>query len=296
MISAMKKLALATSALALTLSPPAGAETAETSASGPALWKVSDEDTTIYLFGTIHLLPTDLDWMDDEIEAAFNASEELVTEVNMEDTTSHQPQDILALASLEEGQTLRSLMREEDRIEYEQGLEFLDLPAQAFDRFEPWFAYMTLGTMLPMKAGFEGNSGADITLTQMAGDKQREALETMDFQLDLFDGLALEQQLPLLDQTISRIPRSKEFFENLVSYWMHGDVDAIATIMNWGFSDPAVYDRLVSNRNANWAEWIGERLDQPGTVFMAVGAGHLAGRGSVQEQLADRGISTVRVQ
>ena len=30
---------------------------------GPALWKVADKDTTIYLFGTVHALPKDVPWM-----------------------------------------------------------------------------------------------------------------------------------------------------------------------------------------------------------------------------------------
>ncbi len=292
MISEMKKLALATALVALPHSCPVLAQ----ERSGPALWKVADEDTTIYLFGTIHILPRDIEWFGGEIEEAFTTSQQFVTEVDMDEAANIQPQDILPRASLPEGQTLRALMNEVDRSEYESGLQQLGLPAQAFDRFEPWFATMNLNTMLPLRAGYEVNSGADIVLTGMATGKQMSTLETLDFQMDRFDGIELDKQLDMLDRTIGWLPQSKEYLDRLVFYWLQGDADAIAVIVNWNFNDPTIYDRLVSDRNANWAEWIDERLDQPGTVFMAVGAGHLAGLGSVQEHLAERGISTTRLR
>ena len=48
---------------------------------GPALWKVADDDTTVYLFGTIHALPEGKDWYSGTIAKAFDASGELVTEI-----------------------------------------------------------------------------------------------------------------------------------------------------------------------------------------------------------------------
>jgi uncharacterized protein YbaP (TraB family) len=58
---------------------------------------------------------------------------------------------------------------------------------------------------------------------------------------------------------------------------------------------PEAHRRLFSSRNANWAKWIGRRMEQPGTVFMAVGTGHLVGADSVQAQLAAAGIASARV-
>jgi uncharacterized protein len=82
----------------------------------------------------------------------------------------------------------------------------------------------------------------------------------------------------------------------MVAEWAEGDADELAVIMNEGMTDPAVAEALLYSRNANWAEWIDTRLDQPGTVFIAVGAGHLAGAKSVQDYLAAKGITTMRVK
>ena len=84
--------------------------------------------------------------------------------------------------------------------------------------------------------------------------------------------------------------------DRMVAEWVKGDADALAAVMNEGMTDPAVAEALLYSRNANWAEWIDTRLDTPGTVFIAVGAGHLAGPKNVQDLLAQKGITTSRVK
>ena len=81
----------------------------------------------------------------------------------------------------------------------------------------------------------------------------------------------------------------------MVADWMKGDADGLAVLLNDELDDPVLYKRLLTDRNAHWAQWIDQRLKQPGTVFVAVGAGHLAGQQSVQEQLRKRGIKARRV-
>ena len=76
-----------------------------------------------------------------------------------------------------------------------------------------------------------------------------------------------------------------------------GDVDDLGNILNEAFkADPVLADRMLYSRNANWAAWIDNRLDQPGTIFMAVGAGHMAGNQKLQDKLAERGIKMMRIQ
>jgi uncharacterized protein YbaP (TraB family) len=88
----------------------------------------------------------------------------------------------------------------------------------------------------------------------------------------------------------------KTTLDQMVSEWAKGDADRLAELMNEGMDDPAVAEALLYRRNANWAEWIKARLDQPGSVFIAVGAGHLAGARSVQDCLAQQGIAVIRVK
>lgn len=268
---------------------------AETAASGPALWQLTDEDTTVYLFGTIHVLPEGEGWYDERIATAFDASEELIFEIDMDDMAGAAGQ-MQAAAMLPAGTTLRSLMTEENTAEFEAALAGLGIPAAAFDPLEPWIVSLTVGMMPLLQAGWQPNSGVEMVLRGRAEDKQRGALETVEEQLELFDGLPMEAQLQMLDETVESLDQVLPMLDALKAEWLEGDADALGELMNEGFSDPVIYDRLLVNRNRNWVEWIEARMDEPGTVFVAVGAGHLAGDGSVQSLLAERGLMVERIE
>ena len=262
---------------------------------GPALWAVSDADTTIYLFGTVHALPRDKTWFDERIERAFNASDELVTEIDLADAAA-SAQSLQAAGLLPEGQSLRALMSPDNRLEYEAALVTLGLRVEALDRLEPWFAAMTLSLLPLLRSGYDTASGVEQALGGRAGEsKKRGALETIDEQIALFDSMPPEAQLSFLDQTIEAIPHATNSLDAMVAEWLEGDAVALAALLNSELSDPVLYARLLTTRNANWAGWIERRLEQPGTVFVAVGAGHLAGKGSVQDQLRTHGLKVRRI-
>jgi hypothetical protein len=262
---------------------------------GPALWQVSDKDTTIYLFGTVHALPRDKNWFDGRIERAFTASDELVTEVDISDLAA-STQALQAQGMLPEGQSLREMMAAEDREEYEMALVSLGVPVETLDRYEPWLAAMTLALLPLLRSGYDTQSGVEMALGQRAGEaKKRRSLETIGEQIALFDGMPPEAQLAFLDQTVEQIPKATNTLDAMVAEWIEGDAVELARLMNSELTDPALKDRLLIQRNANWADWIKRRLEQPGTVFIAVGAGHLAGEGSVQDQLRERRVRVKRV-
>lgn len=281
-------LSLGASACASVHTPPPGA------VPGPALWQVADEDTTIYLFGTVHALPEGKNWFDGRIERAFNSADELVTEIDVSSAAS-SAQALQAASALPEGQTLRALMTDENRQQYEAALVGLGLPVEALDKYEPWFAAMTLSLLPLMRSGYQTQSGVELSLNGRAGDKTRGALETIEQQVDLFDTLPQEAQLAFLDGTVEKLDDATSTLDAMVAEWMEGDAVALARLLNAELTDPVLYERLLTSRNANWTSWIENRLEQPGTVFIAVGAGHLAGAGSVQEQLEDRGLKVRRV-
>jgi uncharacterized protein YbaP (TraB family) len=288
---------VAAAALAL-LAPGCGADAVASSPhspSGPALWKVADDDTTIYLFGTIHALPKGVEWFDGRVAQAFDGSAELVTEIDPKEAAGLQG-EIMALAILPEGETLRDKMTAENRAEYEAALAKIGLPVDALDRYEPWYATINLALLPLLQAGYGPDSGVEAVLTARAAAKQRRALETVQFQIGLFDSLPLDKQLEYLDETVEGMPELATMLDAMVADWLAGDADALAVLMNDEMSDAEIYDRLLVGRNRNWAAWIDDRLKQPGAVFIAVGAGHLAGNGSVQEQLAARGITVTRIE
>lgn len=263
---------------------------------GPALWKVSDADTTVYIFGTVHALPAKVEWMDDIIANALIASDELVTEVDLGEMDRLGPA-IAGMATLPEGENLRDMLGAEDRAAYEGAMKQLGLPEGAFDRLEPWYAALMLSTLPLIREGYAPDTGVETVLaSHFAAGRRREALETVEYQLGLFDSLPMETQLSYLRQVSDGVPEMKEKLDEMIARWLAGDAVSLARLINDEDSDPLLLDRLLTQRNRTWAHWIGERLDRPGTVFVAVGAGHLAGDESVQVELARQGIAVVRVQ
>ncbi len=279
--------------------PAEEVEMAAETAKAPALWKVADEDTTIYLFGTVHLLPDDVNWYSGAIKEALSSSGTLVTEIDMTpEAMSSMGSLVAAKGMLPAGQTLRGLMDDEQRAIYEGGLAKVGIPAAAFDQMEPWLASIAILQVVTQASGYKEEKGAENVLEATIGpDAERVALETIEFQLSVFDELPIDQQLAYLLESAEDPKEGIAILNELVAEWAEGDVEQLAALMNEGFmAHPNLAEKLLYARNRNWAEWIDERMDEPGTVFMAVGAGHLAGEKSVQDYLVERGIQSSRVQ
>lgn len=263
----------------------------------PALWKVSDKDTTIYLFGTIHLLPEGIDWYNGKLASAFESTQELVTEI-----PDIPPGEAAALSlrmgTLPPGQSLRSGMTADQLAKYEGAMKSLGLPVSAFDRLKPWFAAVAMATLPLQKAGYSMDNGIEAQLDRRNKElgRPRLGLETLEYQLSLFDGLPEPVQRKYLFDVIDAVPTIPQEIGKMVDAWVKGDAEQLAVLLNSETDDPALYEALLTRRNKNWAVWIDNRLDQPGVVFIAVGAGHLAGKDSVQELLRKQKIKAVRVQ
>lgn len=263
----------------------------------PALWKVADKDTTIYLFGTIHILPKGVEWYDGKLARAFESAQELVTEIP-EVPQSETVGVTMRHAALPAGQTLRGMMTDAEKGRYETALAGLGLPSAALDGYKPWFVAVTLAMLPLMKAGYSIDQGVEAQLEtrNKAAGRQRLGLETLEYQLGLFDSLPPAVQKTYLFDVIDQIPAIPQDIGKMIAAWGKGDATGLATLLNDATTDPVLYAALLTNRNRNWAGWIDKRLDKPGVVFIAVGAGHLGGKDSVQELLAKEGIKSVRVQ
>lgn len=262
----------------------------------PALWKVADEDTTIYLFGTIHVLPKNLVWFEGPVAKALDESEQFITEIP--DAPAAEQQKAVQAIGLLSGGTLRSLMGKADRAAYEKLLTRLKIPHDAFDKFEPWLAGISLGTMPYAMAGYGEADGAESILRKaaLAKGKKEGALETMGFQLGLFDGLSREAQMRFLNEAVRDFDKAFPLIDAMVKHWGAGEPEELARVLNSEMDDPALAEALLFQRNRDWAVWIAARMRQPGRVFVAVGAGHLAGERSVQHVLKIKGITAERVQ
>jgi len=271
----------------------------------PALWKVSRGTTVIYLFGTVHALPAGVPWLDGKVADALDHSDTLVTEILDSDPAAMRDL-VMKTALLPEGPTLRAKLSPKGRAAFEKALTANGLPVAAFDRFRPWYAAVALSTLPLLKSGYDPANGVDTTLSARAkqAGKAHEALETAEYQLGLFNQLPEAAQKRYLYEVASGTSTIASDLAKMIRQWKAGHAEELARLMNEDESDPALLNLLLINRNRNWARWIKARLDRadpqgsakPDTVLLAVGAGHLAGVGSVQQQLAKLGVVVTRVQ
>ena len=262
----------------------------------PALWAVSDGDTTIYLFGTIHVLKPGLGWFDDAVRETFDSSSELVLEM-----LEPEPSEMMALVSRlaidQEGKRLRDRLSAGDRRAFDKSLAMLDMAPDALDQMEPWMASVSLSMSALQRAGFDSSTGVETALTAAAkaSGKTIIGLETPEEQLSLFDRLPMANQLDYLNLTIRKLHETRSGMDRMIAIWSAGKPDGLAKLMNEGIEDPLIYRQLLVERNLRWADWIGKRMEHPGTVFMAVGAAHLAGRDGLIATLAERRMDVRRI-
>ncbi|WP_337846459.1 TraB/GumN family protein [Sphingomonas sp.] len=254
----------------------------------PALWVVKDGDTTIYLFGTVHVLKPRMHWFDEGVREAFDASDEVVLEIAKPD-----PQAIAALTA-----QLGTRGGPPFAPEVDAAARDLGMPAGAIDKQEPWLAALTLTRLAVARAGYDSAAGVEARLSEAAEDagKPVRALESARGQLMLLDGLSGATQSAMLDASVKALPTTGARIDRFVAAWARGDAETVGAELNReAQAAPELADALIARRNVRFADWIAARMGQPGTVFVAVGAGHLAGKGSVQALLGDKGLKVERV-
>ena len=301
----IRTLAAAVSAVALCLSLPACAQQpAQAPAraandADPALWVVKGKQTTIYLFGTIHVLKPGLTWFDEAVKSAFDKADEVKLEIVMPDQATMQGL-VQATAIAPAGTPpLTQRLPEGKRAAFTKAVTDLGLPANALDRFKPWLAATQLSVAPLSKLGYDSANGPEEVITEAAkqAHKPLSGLETPQQQLGFFGSLSDKAQLQFLESTVDELPTLDKQMASMVDEWARGDPEALAREMNDELkSSPEVAKVLLVDRNRNWAQWIKHRMTKPGTVFIAVGAGHLAGPDSVQAQLAKLGLKAERVK
>ena len=299
----MKKLLqrlLAPVAALLTLGSGASAARADTHVARPALWSVSDADTTVYLFGTIHLLPDNYQWRTSKVEQAVVGSQQLMIETIVDEKDPMKLFGILMRIGMSPG--LRPLV---DRLPAAKRAALLDavkksgFPPKTLDNMETWAAaFILLGNQFK-DLGLKNDQGVEMTLrSAFAGQgKPIGELESNLEQLSFFDQLPEKAQRELLEGAIEKASTVRTDFNDMLTAWVRGDVKAIARSFNRDLAaSPELAQALIKQRNANWSKWIEQRMAQPGAVMVAVGAGHLAGRDSVVDLLKRDGYRVRRLQ
>ena len=241
----------------------------------PAIWVVNDADTVIYLFGTFHALDGRTAWFNDEVATAFGRSDELVLETIVPDGPP-----------MPYGQPYSAPSRRR-------------VPSLAVAPSASFLASTRMAISAGRARGMRVDNGADMILRRAAeaAGKPVNGLETFDFQLGMFSRMPQQPAVSAAPkQDLSSVGNLAIVMGQMQSAWNRGDSGIFATMLDqMRTNSPESYNVMFVQRNTNWAGWIANRLQQPGTVFVAVGTGHLAGPDSVQAKLAALGVQSARI-
>jgi len=270
---------------------------AANSAPNPALWKLTDADSEIYLFGTVHILNPNLDWRSSKVEAAFNASETVVFEAPADPKTAQAL--IAKYRSNPPGVTLSSLLSATGNQRLAIVLEQLGMKDMAanFEPVRPWLAGLTIAALHIQAVGGDPNAGVERILSADAARAGKAVgyFETDEQQIQILSGLSPEAEIYFLEEGLRQTIEEPNQILDLVQAWRTGDQAAMNEMLVTGFAEQnELMEALLTRRNFNWASQIEQLMRGSGTVFIAVGAAHLVGERSVQVYLSEKGFNAVR--
>lgn len=264
----------------------------------PSLWAIKDKDSTIYLFGTVHVLKPQTQWRSAKITKAFTEADDLVLEIADSDSKAMQP--LMLRYGVDHATPLSRKLSPESYAKLRTAAEGMGLSPAIIDIMRPWMAALTVSLTPLLQAGYDPESGVEKLLTTdaRAAGKPISALETAEQQVRFFADMTPDQERELLESTLADIEEGPAKVDALVAAWAAGDQAEIERQMvdEMQRDYPDVYQLLLVERNKDWAGQLKTKLAGSGVSFVAVGAGHLAGPDSVQAQLATLGIKAEVVE
>jgi uncharacterized protein len=261
----------------------------------PALWRIADEDSEIWLFGTVHILPRDVVWRSERVNAAFAAADEFVTETDTGPAATAEFQALTQqLGAMPPGENLLDQLDTDSRARLERLAREAGFEPQQFATVRPWLAAMQISYFHAAQRGHEAEAGVEAVLGAEAAsqNKRHSFLETPAEQIHILADLPHADQLRFLQATLRQIEQEAGVLDEMDDAWARGELDALGEQLDAqiGEAGPAVHQALIIDRNRAWANEIAARLNGEGRTFIAVGAAHLVGDNSVVAMLRERGI------
>ena len=264
---------------------------------GPPLWVIRDADSTIYLFGTVHMLRPGAAWGSDKVDAAFDSASDVWFEVvNPDDQTA------LMTAVRDHGlspdRPLSTRLSAAEKARLDTAVQSMGMDPAQIDPMRPWFAAMFVGLTPLTEAGYDPAAGVELNLRGRAlkAGKTLHGFETLDQQLAGLAGMSDDGQTTYLRHYLTHYDEAAGEMDRLVAGWTAGDLAPISAYARANGRDISeeTHDLFMARRNADWANQIEALLKGSGTAFIAVGVAHLVGEDSVQARLAEKGIEAIR--
>ncbi|HEY1073894.1 TraB/GumN family protein [Brevundimonas sp.] len=295
--AAVSTLLLAPSAMAQAPASPA-AVTPASPGSGPRLWVVRDADSTLYLFGTVHVLKPDTPWGTARMDKAFASADEYWFEIaDLNDQTGVMP--LIQAKGISPDRPLSSLLTAEEMADLDAAARTVGATAAQLDPLRPWLASLQLALASIQKAGYVAANGGDQVLhaRAAAAGKPIKGFETAPQQIGFVADMSEAAQLAMLRSGLKEFDQADAFLGRMVTAWSTGDVDELDVLIGQEMRNESaeMYAVMLTRRNQAWADQIQTLLAGSGTAFISVGAGHLAGPDSLQAQLEQRGVHVEQV-
>ncbi len=279
-------------AVALCMAIASGAARAE-----PALWRVTGGKSTVYLFGSVHLLPEGGFTVGGDLADALKQADRVCMEIDpASQDESAMTAITLARAVDPEGRTLFDLLGDDaDRVR--TAAEDAGIPLEALAMFEPWFAGLTVSVMALQAHGYDAEHGVEQIIEAEAKQQGKSGcgLETFDGQLGLLDGLPAELQKEILLQAIDEAGDIDAMIGPMLESWRDGDEAGLERSLEEDFDGyPELADVLIYRRNAAWANQVSAMIRGDQDVLLVVGAMHLVGNRGLPALLEQSGYHVER--
>lgn len=267
-------------------------------ASHPAIWAVHGKYNTLYLVGTIHVLPEN-EALPSNIKQAYDDSKQILMEIDTDSLDPFASQAMMMkLGLLPEGQTLQQQLDEATYNKLQSAARDIGVDAGLLAGFQPWLAALTLEQLELAKLGYSGASGIEMQLTTQANTdhKSIRGLETLEQQLSLFSELDKRSQRDYLLYTLSELKELQSELDELLAAWRSGDENKLRVLLQDGFdNNPKLFVALTTERNRRWLTTLKSLLNtEHDNYLVAVGALHLIGDDGVVSLLRKAGYTVTR--
>jgi len=259
----------------------------------PALWHVQGPKGEAYLFGSIHLLPKNINWRTKAVDAAIKRSNVFVFEVSTDNKAQAEIRELIAKEGmLAPGQSLRAMLPPASQTDYDAALAKAKLSPESVDHEKPWLASLQLLIAERAAKHYSADAGVDNAVMAIAAGRRKPSryFETIEQQFSLLAGSADKLQLSEFESDLKDFGQSDDDLGSMVDAWKNGQEDRLAGLMNADLADdPEMKKALLTDRNQNWVGQIETMLTEKNVFFVTVGAGHLAGPDGVPAMLRAAG-------
>lgn len=264
------------------------------------LWRIQSKTSTVYALGSIHLLKQDVYPLNNAIENAFDRSDSLVVEANVNDVNTVNIQKMMASGIYPEGDSLDKHVSKSTLEIVRKETGKIGLPPEFVYKQKPWLLAMTLEALELMAAGYNPDYGIDkYFLTKAVGKKKIIELESINYQINLLSGLSAGEQELFLLYTLKDLESLVKEADSMVSAWKSGDAKLMeAIIRESSLADDRfypIYDKLVIQRNKSISSKIDGFLKKKGRYFVVVGAAHFIGEKGIIQLLKEKGYTIEQI-